>query len=682
MPAIIALILRQVIMSVATGAVVTGAQELLDGTAKELVAEIKDKEGITEKDAMDVVGNIFIDLAINSVSVFTVLKTGAGVKAAEFLGLTSKGFTKKALTGAAAKAATNLTATGGKVVATSLFKKIATFAATPTSAIWLTSALANIIEPGIYKPVQTNALYKKLGIPFQYPVTEGSLKPGPFTVDSFKDYAKGLEEAGIKGILNPIAMQSQLYSRENLADVINYVYGKKVLDGIALSANKLIPFLAEYLIGGNAKSVTSTTGTTATTQATTIATTKVFTGIVSQGVVSQGLTFESRPDDLIESLDELRSAASNNLAPFLQALPGKVIYEVKVVSSITTKDGFVLRGTTQKIQTGTTKAGLPTYKTVTNKFATLLLYVMTDKGTRTKISTIVLGPVDSARLQIQQNDLQALQTELPKLVTTTDISEITSVVSNTPVTTVTPQGATITAVPKIKLGSTQYYTFMTNGVKYFQTLPYAGNVPYEYTQLTKEQYINELNGKLQGMKDFVAKWDTSVMWNIVPKDKTNWDGSHYTGPTYTQGDIDGLIAQIKEIQNGTGIYAPDYRDSSFTKFQAYAPTPSAQYFTEFYFNTLPVSEQNRLKSLYGQYTFELDTAPVVSANAAQSSQTTAGQKPGANATTLFEWYQAQGQTLPNIQTRGSTYEQLGLGQGSYYTGTAEQNTKLLAALKK
>jgi hypothetical protein len=74
-----------------------------------------------------------------------------------------------------------------------------------------------------------------------------------------------------------------------------------------------------------------------------------------------------------------------------------------------------------------------------------------------------------------------------------------------------------------------------------------------------------------------------------------------------------------------------------------------------------------------------NNALVPSVTAASLKQGTA--KSGSSASTLFEWYQAQGQALPSVTTRAKLYQSLGLGQASFYTGTAEQNTKLLNALK-
>lgn len=57
------------------------------------------------------------------------------------------------------------------------------------------------------------------------------------------------------------------------------------------------------------------------------------------------------------------------------------------------------------------------------------------------------------------------------------------------------------------------------------------------------------------------------------------------------------------------------------------------------------------------------------------------EKPGANARTLFEWYQSQGKKLPPISERAIEYQTFGLGSSNLYVGTAEQNILLLKALQ-
>lgn len=57
------------------------------------------------------------------------------------------------------------------------------------------------------------------------------------------------------------------------------------------------------------------------------------------------------------------------------------------------------------------------------------------------------------------------------------------------------------------------------------------------------------------------------------------------------------------------------------------------------------------------------------------------KKAYAHEGTLRDYFNSKSQQLPSIQDRATLYEQLGLGQASYYLGTAEQNIKMLNALK-
>jgi hypothetical protein len=52
------------------------------------------------------------------------------------------------------------------------------------------------------------------------------------------------------------------------------------------------------------------------------------------------------------------------------------------------------------------------------------------------------------------------------------------------------------------------------------------------------------------------------------------------------------------------------------------------------------------------------------------------------ANTLYEYYTGQGKALPTVQERSAIYESSGLGAANTYTGSAQQNTQLLAALNK
>lgn len=615
MPIIIALMLRRLVMASVSGVLAATAQNILDGGFKALLFEIKDKEGVTEQDAWDILRKILGDVAVQTGVSYASLGLKLPVKTAEMLGLTSKGIATKALSSKAGQVMTKLAKDGGKNIVKGSLPNWIKIAGIPASGIWLVSAIANIVEPGIYKPEQTNAVYKALGIPFQYPTQSASEKPGPFSADSsvtFADYYKSLEASGVKGINNTFAQQSQILTKQNLADLVNAVYGTMVTEGKSPSVKELIPKIAPYLIGGSAGSVSSTPSQSGGTSTSNV---KVFTGIVSQGVVGQGLVFTPRPDDLIESVSELREAAANNLAPFLASLPGKVVYEVKVVSSITTKDGFKQTGTVQKVKTGTFADGSPKYKTVVNKFATLVLFIITERNTRTKLATIVLGPVDSTKLQVGQNDLRALETQLPSLVTTQDVNEIKGIETANPITVTTPPVATVVqptqSVPEEVDTGFRYYSFTVNGEEYLEVLPWLGNIPTGHTMLSQKEFLD---------REFKMLAENPTRW------KPFFDQMHKQNPNAFNG-------------GGSGYYIKD---------------------------GVP---------------YQISNAIVAGTNPSVNNTGGMANKPGAGATTLSDWYQAQGQSLPPVSARSVEYERLGLGPSNYYTGTSEQNTKLLNALK-
>ena len=366
--------------------------------------------------------------------------------------------------------------------------------------------------------------------------------------------------------------------------------------------------------------------------------TKVFTGVVSAGVLGGGLSFTPRTAGIIENISDLQSAVQNNLAPYLAALPSFITYDIKITAHIINEDGVTQRGTAQRIIKGYTKKGLPEYKTVINKFAVVDLFIKTDKGTRTKIKTINLGATDAAMFQPTDSDLSSLSDTVQNTIHTTNTDNIDTVISNTPTTEATttdipastPTVQTVNPAASNFLGKAVFYRTTVNGEDVFVPSSWGGNAPYGYTQITEA--------------DFIA----------------------------------GLQSQKKEIpidlQNHTGMFAPNWVDSSFSKFQAYAPTPSEEYYTQAYFNNLPAKEQARLKALYPSYNFQFDQTPTT----VTPSYTT---KLGAGATTLFDWYTANNKTFPSLSERGKLYESYGLGPATLYVGSAEQNTQLLAKLK-
>lgn len=646
MPVILAQLLRPLVMSLVTGGGIAAIQAFFSDSMKSLVESIRSGTGVSEQDAKDILSNFLIDTLTNTGVTFALLKARLPVKVADYLGLSGSTGAKKILTPAAAKAVETLKAPTGATFWSGALGKVVKVAASATGFFWLVNMLAQIIEPGIYKPEQTNAVYRKLGIPWQYPVSAGALQPGPFDGPGFNEYARSLETQNISAINNPNLLATFVYSRQALADIIDYVYGQEVLAGRSPTKAKIIPLIAPYLVGAGKAATAAEVAPTAAVAARSVPSVKVFTGVVSQGVLGAGLSFQARPDDLIENAAELQAAVANNLAATLAALPASLSYEVKVASSVTTRDGFTQRGTAQRVVSGYNKDGSPKYRTVVNKFAVLSVYLVNEKGTRTKIRQIVVGPTDAVRFQPTTSDLAAVEASVKNNVVTSDTSEIQRIVTSAPLAVASlpdapatvvqpdPLAAVFTPVTDYKDSGYRYYKHDVNGITYFEVLPWAGNVPYGYTPITRAEAI----AGLRAMKDNprIGKQDQfENLANDIERGK--YDGG--SGYTFVNG-VPWRITTAQEADRNKQLAAEGYlKEIPVGNGVGYVPTG---------------------KTASGA------TAP----SAVCASQT------------LYELAQARGERLPTVAERAPDYERLGLGPASFYTGTAEQNTRLLRALQK
>jgi len=623
MPAALATIGRQlIVMIIQTGAFIAVEKGLMSVIDK-IRAHNAEVNGLDPEDADNETANTIIDIALLAGITMVSLRTKLPVKIAERLGFTSKGFVKRPLSKAGAA---KLVAKGVKPATTAALKVesveavIETVVKTRGSSFASVSKIANIVVAVIGVPVGIGLLvvntidfaawpsssyqnaFQKFFSFFGLNPDKEAISSKVLSDDMWNKVYNTYKQLGATGINNPFTNQSQSFSKETLVGLVDKIAANIIAEKGKVTLKEIIGATQGFLVMGapvtNEKinSVFKTSSSTNTTNGSYTAAptiTKVFTGIVSQGVVGEGLVFTARPDDLIESADELRQAAANNLAPYLNTLLGKIVYEVKVVSSIITKEGFKQTGITQRIQTGTYSNGTPKYKSVTNKFATLVVYALTDKGSRSKLTTIVLGPVDSAKLIVGQNDLRTLETELPALVTTTDINDINEIKTDTE-------------------------TLVTRN----------------------ENIISNEN-----------ETTTFKKWFIVSTANERWQ----VGPFLNQTAINTAAMSVSDEIYRARINADV---GSVTDNNPNLPEWPG------------ISKTNKINT-----TSLLVTAPVV------SSTTTTTTKAGASATTLYAWYQAQGQSLPSVADRAIIYEGKGLGPRSYYTGTAEQNTKLLNALK-
>ncbi len=483
MPAAIALILRSAVQFAITLGVLEAADWVLIPALKKAVQWYMVNNGYTEEQAKDSVANDVIEIAATLGVGIATLRTKLPTKAAEYLGFTSKGWAKRGVFAAVVTktapvavvapklgvlpiigAKTAAEETVAKAIVTKGGFKYFHDTALKYLGIGLLAAMVvgNWIDFGNWGQGAYQGTFQRIFAK----VSGGLLVPDAdyresLTVSSevFDKVFNTYKLEGATHINDPFKGQTVEFTRDNLLDLTDKV-GAKLLNTKGKAGTADVLFATQTMIVftgisgggslgyvGNAQVGLSTgTGSTTTTP-------KIFTGIVSQGVIGRGLEFIPRQDDLIESLTELQTAAANNLTPFLQSLLGKIVYEVKIVPSVITKDGFKQSGTVQQVRSGTNKDGSPKYKTVVNKFAQLTLYIMTDKGVRSKITTITLGPTDSTKFFVGPNEIRSIEAAIPGLVFTKDINEITGIETINSVTVSTPATAGGTPTPEQQTGS-------------------------------------------------------------------------------------------------------------------------------------------------------------------------------------------------------------------------------------
>lgn len=289
-----------------------------------------------------------------------------------------------------------------------------------------------------------------------------------FTAADIKEVFEAYQRLGAVGVVDPIAATSSNYTQSAVERAINNAAAYLISSGIVAKKKDVLSIINGWIIKAGQTgtvvpniSVPSGSSTGSSSQSV-----KVFTGIVSQGKLGEGLAFQARQDDLIETVAELEQAANNNLAAYLIALPQRIVYEIKVVSSITTKDGFKQTGTSQTIQVGTYKDGTPKYKTIVNRFATLTLYLLSEKGIRSKITTIVLGPTNASKFNPTQQALRQLEGSIQSNIVTSDLKDVQEI--KTAEQIVVSQPTTQTPVQQNKAGAdaqtlSEWYT--ANGQK-------------------------------------------------------------------------------------------------------------------------------------------------------------------------------------------------------------------------
>ena len=435
-------------------------EKLVTPNLNKAISSISGIFGIDEQDAKDFLANDIITTMESLGLTVALSKAKLPLTIAEKLGFTSKGFKLRKLSAAAeVKVAQNATAAAGIAKGIKTAADVAQVVAETRGVSFLSKAnevasllikiigipvgvglvITNTIDFGAWSSSAYQGAFQKFLSIFGLEADKTYTNTKVLDQDKFNKVYSTYETLGAQVFLNPYTGQTQLYTKENFGGLLDQIaaqiYAEK---GQVLVKDVYAAITALTIFNLEATPITQTQTTTTKAQTTTTQNIKVFTGVIAQGVLGDTATFEAREDDLITDIEELNTAMRNNLISFIAALTNRIVYEVKIVTSVQTKDGFTRVAQTQQIISGYAKNGKPKYKTVTNRWAILNVYILTSRNVRSKIDTIILGPTDAAKFQPTTTELTTVEQLVKSQVQTSDISEIEGIKTSTPITVSAP----------------------------------------------------------------------------------------------------------------------------------------------------------------------------------------------------------------------------------------------------
>ena len=623
MPLAIALLIRSIIQLALTAAIYKTAEEFIRVALDALPKLLSKAFGINEQDSNNFIHDFMLDQAAAFGLTVLALRRKMPTIVAEKLGFTAKGFSKFGFTKQARTAIEGKI--GGKIPidlakGTGYWKILGKFMGGVTAIFMLTQSIevfayrpgffANIAKFfGLEKPVLALLIGEKKGIFSDKEITE-------ITQGIIKIYGPGIEDFDLK--------QSVLINENYIKTLLELAENEIWAQAKTPTQSNVLKALREIVLPRITGKITpAAAGTSIAASKISAPQIKVFTGVLTQGKLGEAEPFIERETDLISSMDDLQSAAQNNLASFIIALPGKIVYEIKIVSSITTKEGFIQRGITQRIITGYTKAGAPKYKTIVNKFAVLDIFVFTERNIRTKIRRIVLGPVDSIAFQPKTNELQMAEETIKANITTSDVAEIETIKTDKEI-------ITEPATPPILPGLTS-----EEFIKVFKI-----SAPYHFFADVDKKILSGAGPYLFEKEYRDAARDLAQKRDIIK------------GRGYDPQLVDPYKARENTLL-GLNVLAPEYRGFPGEEIKL---QPKEPILAEYQFARPKV------------------TLPAVAIPASNNPNR-------CLTATIAEYFDINKRSYPNVQERSKLYEAFDLGPANWYTGTGEQNMKLLKELK-
>lgn len=724
MPVFVAAAIRQIIIWGIQYGLWSAIEKWIMPLFEKAVIEVMEFFGVGEEDARDIMANEFVQAGEFILGNILVWRSKIPVKVAEALRFTSKGFGKRPLSSKAAKATGKLkeVKTATRAIATGDVNKLAQLTATNRGLGWVKiAALLFVVSQVIELPTRIfymlaqyidyanwegyyagffRGVFAKLGMP----VKADWRKPKTLSKEVFDKVFNTYKLSGAYSIIDPYKGQSLPFTRDNFLDLVDRVAADLLLDTGSAGAKDVLAATtlllrvdrskgpgAPAVLTANPATQTYTTPTQAV-----IPQIKVFTGVVTQGVLADNTPVLAREDDLIENLTELELGAVSNLVPFIKALPGRVAYEIKIVTSVTDKQGFRREGQKQQIVVGYYKNGNPKYKTITNKWAVMNLYAFGSRGQKTKLDTIILGPINAATFNPSQGDMTAMEGRLKDNILAKSFADVTVMRSDYPLTVLSnaaplaQPAELVIAVAKEATAQTiqqtpepMPMTAATAGSQSTAAPPPAEEwleflfLPSRYMyRVTKEKAAKDIFGVRNELRDLINQ-------GLATLENGNYVLKALGTPFEITPDMVGVPTPAQPAA-AAGPSEPALGE--------YVPSPAfLQYYTDSEIIKRPDGKIYLKPGVPIRWTQIAATTPVQVSVATPAVQAAAAPAPSGlvridsssnpdplSATTLTGYF---GREIA-LAKRAEWYELFGLGSRALYVGTAEQNVKLLAAIKR
>jgi hypothetical protein len=437
MPLIAAFFARQLVVLAVQGGIFLLASRILVPMLNTILAKIAKVFGVDEEDAKDILSNEIIELAEALGIAVAFSRARLPLALAERLGFTSKGFAKRTLSPKAQTATRGKTGQGLPPSTTQSQAILAMAQAMQSQRGGLlskASQVASLIIAGFGVPVGlgfiiTNSidfaawptsrynstfvrLFAKIGLKPDEPVTKSKLLSAEVFTKVFNAY----DADGVLAINNPFKEVIEPYTRQSLVDLVDQLFAGELIEQGSLKSREIFGALtALMLYSENAPLVIPRKPIqpqVLIAKPVFAPTPRALRGTLAQGTLAEPSAPIAILEEEITNVEELAAKAKSVLMQFLQSIPGRVTYNIKLVTSYVDESGIRRYAKAQTQQDGFNADGTPKMKTRLNRIAVVDIGFVKRGGVPVKVDQLVFGPTDAFKLTTGITQLAAVEEEV------------------------------------------------------------------------------------------------------------------------------------------------------------------------------------------------------------------------------------------------------------------------------